>query len=79
LLIIAILSVLNIKWHKTKEKVGFSDTSEIVVTKKRGNIDIQIKHDETGKGTMTVIYKDETGKETKVELPYGKTNSENKQ
>ena len=46
------------------------DTFEVVVDKRRGNANFEIKHDGNGKETMTITSKDENGKETKIEIPW---------
>jgi hypothetical protein len=53
-----------------KENVGMVDTIEVIVNKKRGNANIEIKHDGNGKETMTITCKDEYGKEIKIEIPW---------
>jgi len=50
------------KRHK-KENVGIVDTIEVIVNKKRGNANFEIKHDGNGKETMIIACKDENGKE----------------
>ena len=53
-----------------KESVGMVDIIEVTVNKKRGNANIEIKHDGHGKETMTITCKDEYGKEIKIEIPW---------
>ena len=55
--------------HK-KESVGMVDSFEAIVNKKRGNVNIEIKHDGNGKETIIITSKDENGKEIKIEIPW---------
>ena len=55
---------------RQKENVGIVDTIEVIVNKKRGNANFEIKHNENGKETITITCKDEDGKEIKMEVPW---------
>lgn len=60
-----------IEWTvKAEGKIGLVGTLDVIVNKKRGKANFEIKHDGNGKETMTITYKDENGKERKIEMPW---------
>jgi hypothetical protein len=72
-LIVAIIIDYNIfRRLKKEDTIGMVDTIEVVLIKKRGNAHFQIKHNGTGKESITVTSKDATGKEIKLEIPWEK-------
>jgi hypothetical protein len=61
---------IAVDWQeKFKEIAVIRDTFEVIVNKKRGNANFEIKHGSSVKETMTVTTKDENGKEIKIEIP----------
>jgi hypothetical protein len=60
---------IAIDWQANfTEGAAMRDTFEVVVNKKRGDANFEIKHN--GKESMTITCKDENDKEIKIEIPW---------